>query len=449
MQTKKKLVITIVGRPNVGKSTIFNAITSTRNALVGDIPGITRDRQYGLGQFSTINYCVIDTGGLTGDKIGLHGLVELQTWKAVADATIVLFVVDARSGLTAADEEIARKLRRFGKPTYLVINKTDGLSTDWISTEFHILGFDNIYLVSAVHRQGIQNLIEDLCSSYSSLGINKEIITDYYEEQYTKAAIRVAIVGKPNSGKSTLINNFLGEERVIVYHSPGSTRDSISIPFYHNKQNYSLIDTAGVRRHARINNHIEKLSVIKTVQAIERAHVVIILFDAQSGLSDQDVNLLTLVLNKGRSLVIALNKCDCISKPELIKLKDNLRSDLRFLVLTRIHYISALCGGYEVSNQLLASVREAYYSATRKLLTAELTSILQEAVLHHQPSLVNGRDIKPKYAHQGSKNPPTIVIHGSRVSYITSTYQRYLAKLYQERLCLWGTPLRFEFRDKY
>jgi GTP-binding protein len=434
-------IIALVGRPNVGKSTLFNALTRTRNALVADIPGLTRDRQYGIGQYGLGPYVVIDTGGLTGDHKGLNGLVECQAWRAIKESDSILLLVDGRCGLTVTDEEIAGQLRHTGKLIHLVINKAEDCNLDLVSTDFHNLGFEHVHVISAAHKQGIESLIGKV---FTALG-GRDNAVDIEINDPLEEVIRLAIVGRPNVGKSTLINCLLGEERMLVCDIPGITRDSISIPFAHNSQRYLLIDTAGVRRRARVNETVEKFSVIKTLQAIEQAHVAVLVLDARQGISDQDASLLGLVLERGRSLVIAVNKWDHLD----ISIRSQVRSDLHrrlgFLKFARVHFISAL-HGTNVS-ELLDAVCEAHTAATCKLSTSELTSILEETVATCQPPLVRGRSVKLRYAHQGGRNPPIIVIHGSRVESIPAAYRRYLVNAYRKQLHLWGTPIRIEFRS--
>ncbi len=434
-------IIALVGRPNVGKSTLFNSLTRTRNALVADVPGLTRDRQYGIGQYGPGHYIVIDTGGLTGDKIGLNGLVECQSWRAIKEADTILLLVDGRSGLTVTDEEIAGKLRRTGKLIHLVINKAEDCNLDLVSADFHNLGFEHVHVIAAAHNQGIESLIGEVFTSLDGI----DNIVDIEINDPLEGVIRLAVVGRPNVGKSTLINCLLGEERMLVCDIPGITRDSIAIPFEYDSQRYLLIDTAGVRRRSRVNETVEKFSIIKTLQAIEQAHVAVLVLDAKQGISDQDASLLGLVLERGRALVIAVNKWDHLDIGIRSQVKSDLCRRLGFIKFSRVHFISAL-HGTNVGG-LLDAVCEAYTAATCKLSTPELTSILEETVATYQPPLVRGRSVKLRYAHQGGRNPPIIVIHGSRVKNIPEAYRRYLVNAYRKHLHLWGTPIRVEFRS--
>ncbi len=433
-------VIAIVGRPNVGKSTLFNSLTRTRNALVADMPGLTRDRQYGLGQRGPQPYMVVDTGGLTGEEAGMDGLVAHQVWRAIEEADAVLLLVDGRAGLTAADEEIAGQLRRAGKILHLVINKAEHRDPDLISADFHILGLEHLHVIAAVHNQGVEDLMEEVLASLPS---REESGEDALLENPDNV-LKLAIVGRPNVGKSTLVNRLLGEERMLACDLPGTTRDSVAAPFERDGQRYLLIDTAGVRRRARVSEVVEKFSVIKTLQSIQQSHVTVLVLDAQQGVSDQDASLLGLIADSGRALAIAVNKWDHLDRDTRAQVKSELDRRLGFLDFAKIHFISALHG--TGVGELLGSVREAYAAATRKLATPELTRILEDALAAHQPPLVHGHSIKLRYAHQGGQNPPLIIIHGNRVDHVPETYRRYLINVYRKRLNLWGTPIRVEFR---
>lgn len=445
-------VIALVGRPNVGKSTLFNSLTRTRNALVADMPGLTRDRQYGLGQRGPRPYVVVDTGGLTGEDEGLNGLVARQAWRAIEEADVVLLLVDGRAGLTAADEDIASQLRRAGKPLHLVINKAEHRDPYLLSAEFHQLGLDHLHVIAAVHNQGVETLMEEVLTTLlGSIEDEAEAVeneTEAVEATDTTASegvIRLAVVGRPNVGKSTLVNRLLGEERMLACDMPGTTRDSVAIPFERDGQRYLLMDTAGVRRRSRVSEVVEKFSVIKALQAVERSHVAVLVLDARQGISDQDASLLGLILDSGRALALAINKWDHLDPDTRTNVKRELDRRLGFLDFARIHFISALHG--TGVGELLGSVREAYTAATRKLSTPELTRILESALAAHQPPLVHGHSIKLRYAHQGGQNPPLIVIHGNRIEHVPDAYRRYLANVYRKRLDLWGTPVRIEFRS--
>jgi GTP-binding protein len=430
-------VIALVGRPNVGKSTLFNRITGTRDALVADLPGLTRDRQYGDGKLGDRPYIVIDTGGLSGDKDNLDGLMAQQAWQAVEEADLVLFLVDVHDGLTASDDAVAGALRRTGKPVLLVANKIDGVNSDTALLDFHALGLGDPQPLSAAQGRGLAALI-DQAMQYLPLA-QPDDFADQDGER-----IRVAVVGRPNVGKSTLINRMLGEERVLAFDLPGTTRDSIFIPFERDGELYTLIDTAGVRRRARVREVVEKFSVIKTLQAIDAAHVVILVFDAQLEISDQDASLAGYIADKGRALVVAVNKWDGLESSERSRIRDQLDRKLPFLDFAAIAYISALHG--TGVGDLFPLIASAYAAAMRELPTPQLTDLLGQAVQKHQPPLVHGRRIKLRYAHQGGRNPPVIVIHGNQTERVPAAYRRYLVNFFRAALKLSGTPVRIEFR---
>jgi GTP-binding protein len=432
-------VIALVGRPNVGKSTLFNSLTRTRDALVADLPGLTRDRQYGVGQRGPRPYVVVDTGGLTGESEGLTGLVARQAWRAIEEADAVLLLVDGRAGLTATDEELAGQLRRAGKPLHLVINKGEHRDPELLSADFHALGLESLHVIAAVHNQGVETLMEEVLAALPAPEETGEAAPDA-----PGATIKLAVVGRPNVGKSTLVNRLLGEERMLACDMPGTTRDSVAVPFERDGQRYLLIDTAGVRRRARVSEAVEKFSVIKALQAIEQSHVVVLILDARQGVSDQDATLLGQILQGGRALTLAVNKWDHLDPDLRAQVKRDLDRRLGFLDFARIHFISALHG--TGVGELLGSVKEAYAAATRKLSTPELTRILEEALAAHQPPLVHGHGIKLRYAHQGGQNPPLVIIHGNRIDHVPESYRRYLSNTYRKRLNLWGTPVRVEFR---
>ncbi|HHW78247.1 MAG TPA: ribosome biogenesis GTPase Der [Xanthomonadaceae bacterium] len=434
-------VIALVGRPNVGKSTLFNSLTRTRNALVADLPGLTRDRQYGIGQRGPGPYVVVDTGGLTGEDEGLSGLVARQAWRAIEEADAVLLLVDGRAGLTTTDEEIAGQLRRAGKSVHLVINKAEHRDPDLLSADFHALGLDQLHVIAAVHNQGVETLMEEVFAALPATGEAGEAAASEEPE----GVIRLAVVGRPNVGKSTLVNRLLGEERMLACDLPGTTRDSVAVPFERDGQRYVLMDTAGVRRRARVSETVEKFSVIKALQAIEQSHVVVLVLDARQGIGEQDASLLGLILDSGRALALAVNKWDRLDPDIRSQVKRDLDRRLGFLDFARIHFISALHG--TGVGELLTSVREAHAAAIRKLSTPELTRILEDALAAHQPPLVHGHSIKLRYAHQGGQNPPLVVIHGNRIEHVPDSYRRYLAGVYRKRLDLWGTPIRIEFRS--
>jgi len=429
-----KPVIALVGRPNVGKSTLFNCLTRSRDALVADLPGLTRDRKYGEGRVGDKPYLVVDTGGLSGGEQGLEELMAGQVWQAVEEASAVLFLVDAHEGLNATDEEIGRRLRQASKTVYLVVNKVDGADLQLATAEFYALGLGQPYGVTASHGRGVAALMDEVLAAFAQSE----------EEEAEQPGIKIAIVGKPNVGKSTLVNRILGEERVLAYDMPGTTRDSIYIPFERHGKHYTLIDTAGVRRKSRIDDKLEKFSVIKALQAIEEANVVVLVIDAQEGVTDQDAHLLGFVLDTGRALLIAVNKWDGLDSDQRIRVKQELERRLQFVDFAEIRFISALHG--TGVGELYAPIESAYASAYKELPTPQLTKLLEDAVTAHQPQLVKGRRIKLRYAHQGGKNPPIIVIHGNQVDKVPGHYKRYLTKYFRETLQLHGTPVRLEFK---
>jgi GTP-binding protein len=428
-------VIAIVGRPNVGKSTLFNTLTQTRDAIVADQPGSTRDRNYGIGRLGERRYIVVDTGGLTDDARDIDALTAEQARAAMQESDVIVFVVDGRQGLMPADQEIASELRRLGKRLVLAVNKTDGLNADNARAEFHALGLGDPWAIAASHGHGVRAMIDAVLQEFPAPE----------EESGDADGIRVAIIGRPNVGKSTLVNRMLGEERVIVYDLPGTTRDSITIPFSRDDQSYLLIDTAGVRRRGSVTEAVEKFSVIKTLDAIERSNVVILVLDAQQEISNQDAHLLGHLLNSGRALVIAVNKWDGLAPDQRERIRSELHRKLSFLDYARIHFISALHGSGV--GDLFDSVQEAYRSATRTLPTPKLTEILERALQEHQPPLVKGRRIKLRYAHQGGKNPPRIVIHGNQTESVPDSYKRFLASRFRDVLKIRGTPVVIEFKS--
>ncbi len=428
-------VIVLVGRPNVGKSTLFNHLTRSRDALVADVPGLTRDRQYGFGKLGPRPYVVVDTGGLDGSDGGLMGLMAKQTLKAFAEADAAILLVDGRVGLTAADQVIARQLRRSGKPLYLAVNKLEGMNAEIVVGEFHALGLGIPHPVATAHGSGIEDLIEAVLTA---------LPPDTDTSAETDQHIHVAVIGRPNVGKSTLINRLLGEERLVTYDEPGTTRDSIFVPFEHDGKAYMLIDTAGVRRRARVNDMVEKFSIVKTLQAIDRAQVVIALLDAHAGVAEQDASLLGLAVDRGRALVIAINKWDGLDKDQRGNVRRLIDIRLPFLDFARLHFISALHG--TGVGDLMTSVNHAHVAANRELSTPELTHVLEAAVTQHQPPLVRGRRIRLRYAHQGGRNPPAIVIHGNQTEEVPHSYRRYLENTFREAFDLYGTPVRIEFR---
>lgn len=427
-------VIALVGRPNVGKSTLFNRITKTQDALVADFPGLTRDRQYGEAQFENKAFIVVDTGGIGVDDIAVDSLMSKQSAVALQEADVVLFIVDGRSGLTGVDTNVANNLRRLGKKLHLVVNKTEGLDDDIACSDFQSLGISDIHSISASHGNGISSLLHEVLLPFSS----------ELEEPLSTDAIKIAFAGRPNVGKSTLINRILGEERVVVYDMPGTTRDSISIPFERDGQDYLLIDTAGVRRKSRVGEKIEKFSVIKTLQAIKESNVCLQVMDAQEGITDQDMNLLGFIIESGKALVIAFNKWDGLDNDHKERVKDELSRRLHFANFAKIRFISALHGSGV--GGLFKDINEAYASATQTFSTPQLTRLLQDLSTKHTPPCVNGRRIKLRYAHIGGHNPPIIVIHGNQLNSLPDSYKRYLNNEFIKYLGLVGTPLKIEFK---
>ena len=430
-------VIALVGRPNVGKSTLFNLLTRSRDALVADLPGLTRDRKYGFGKVGPRPYVVVDTGGLTGDESGINAMMARQTLLALDEADHVLFMVDARDGLTSVDEHVTRLVRRSGKPCTLVINKSEGRESAQTASEFFRLGMGEPVAISAAHGDRVAALMDYVLEQIPDTG-GDDIPDD-------APGIRVAVVGRPNVGKSTLINRLIGEERLVAFDQPGTTRDSVYVPFERDGHQYTLIDTAGIRRRSRTDEGVEKFSIVKALQAIDVAHVVVSLVDAHEGLTDQDVSLMGLVLNRGRSIVIAVNKWDGISEHQRERIKGALDMKLDFAGFAEKHFISALHGSNV--GLIMASVVRAYNSAMVDMPTPELTRVLEQAMIEHQPPLVRGRRIKLRYAHQGGRNPPLIVIHGNQTERLPDTYKRYLINTFRQKFQLVGTPLRLELKS--
>ena len=427
-------VIALVGRPNVGKSTLFNRLTRSRDALVADQPGLTRDRKYGIGRLGDRPYLVVDTGGISGEADGVEALMDRQVRLAIEEADHILFLVDAREGLTGGDEQIAAELRRTGKPVTLVVNKSESLDRELAAAEFHALGLGEPVPVSAAHGRGVKPLVNEVL----------ETLPPAEEVPEEEKGVQIAVVGRPNVGKSTLINRLLGEERLVAYDQPGTTRDSVQVPFEHQGKRYTLIDTAGVRRRARVSEAIEKFSVIKALQAMEQANVVLLVLDAHEGVTEQDANLAGHVLESGRALVVVVNKWDGLDPDQRERVKAELERRLPFLSFAEVRFVSALHG--TGVGHLMEAVDRAWRAATADLKTAELTRVLEQAVQEHQPPLVRGRRIKLRYAHQGGRNPPVIVIHGNQTESVPAAYRRYLVNRFREAFDLWGTPVRIEFR---
>lgn len=475
-------VIALVGRPNVGKSTLFNRLTRSRDALVADFPGLTRDRKYGQASYNGYQFIVIDTGGITGDEQGIDHHMAQQSLQAIEESDVVMFLVDARAGVTSADQGLADYLRKTNKHVYVVANKTDGIDADSACAEFYSLGLagGQIKQIAAAHGRGVNALlsgcldplseefpdmieeVEEEAPEVDEFAEFDEIDTEEDsdvqgddeaeseavldpEQERLKKPIKLAIVGRPNVGKSTLTNRILGEERVIVYDMPGTTRDSIYIPMERDGREYVLIDTAGVRKRKKVNETVEKFSVIKTLKAIEDANVVLLVIDARDSISDQDLSLLSFTLNAGRSIVIAINKWDGLDQDIKEQIKTDIDRRLGFIDFARLHFISALHG--TGVGHLYESIEEAYSSAWQQYGTSKLTRIMNMAQEDHQPPLVRGRRVKLKYAHAGGHNPPIIVVHGNQVTHLPDTYKRYLINYFRRSLEVMGTPIRFEFRE--
>jgi GTP-binding protein len=434
-----KPVIAIVGRPNVGKSTLFNRLTKSRDAIVADFAGLTRDRHYGDGRLGDHEYIVVDTGGFEPEKpTGVVAEMAKQTRQAVAEADVVVFVVDVRGGLSAQDHDIANYLRIAGKKVILAVNKAEGMVDSPHLAEFYELGMGEPHPVSAAHGQGIRSLLEE---ALADIPVDEEPP----EEPEEGAPIRLAVAGRPNVGKSTLINTWLGEERLVAFDMPGTTRDAISVPFERNGQKFQLIDTAGLRRKGRVFEAVEKFSVVKTLQAIADANVVLLLLDATQGVTDQDAHIAGYVLDSGRAVVLAVNKWDAVDDYQKQLLQRSIEQRLAFLKFAPLLHISA------IKRQGLAplwkAIADAHASATRKMPTPVLTRLLQEAVEHQAPKRAGMFRPKLRYAHQGGMNPPVIVVHGNSLEHVTDAYKRYLEGRFRDHFKLVGTPLRIEMRS--
>lgn len=435
-----KPVIALVGRPNVGKSTLFNRLTRSRDALVADLPGLTRDRHYGEGRVGERPFLVIDTGGFEPvAKEGIMHEMAKQTRQAVAEADIVVFIVDGRQGLTPHDKTITDFLRKSGRAVMLVVNKSEGMKYTSVAADFYELGLGDPYVISAVHGDGVADLVEEALDLASAQKPRDE------EEAAPEKGIKIAIVGRPNVGKSTLVNTLLGEERVIAFDMPGTTRDSIEIAFERDGRHYTLIDTAGIRRRGKVFEAVEKFSVVKTLQSISEANVVILLLDAQQDISEQDAHIAGFILESGRALVVGVNKWDGLPRDRRDEIKMEIERKLNFLSFAKFHFISALKSSG--IGPLMKSVDAAYAAAMAKLSTPRLTRALIEAVEHQEPRRKGSIRPKMRYAHQGGQNPPIIVIHGNALEAIDAAYKRYLEKHFRETFSLTGTPLRIELRS--
>ncbi|WP_025916437.1 ribosome biogenesis GTPase Der [Herminiimonas sp. CN] len=436
-----KPVIALVGRPNVGKSTLFNRLTRSRDALVADLPGLTRDRHYGEGRLGERPFLVIDTGGFEPvAKEGIMHQMAKQTKQAVAEADIIIFIVDGRQGLTPHDKTITDFLRKSGRSVMLVVNKSEGMKYTSVAADFYELGLGDPYVISAAHGDGVMDLVDE------SLNLAFAQRPDETGEQDTShQGVKIAIVGRPNVGKSTLVNTVLGEDRVIAFDMPGTTRDSIEIPFEREGKHYTLIDTAGIRRRGKVFEAIEKFSVVKTLQSISEANVVLLLLDAQQDISEQDAHIAGFVLESGRALVVGVNKWDGLTSEKRDEIKMDLERKLSFLSFAKFHFISALKS--TGIGPLMKSIDAAYVAAMADLTTPKLTRALIEAVEHQQPRRKGSIRPKLRYAHQGGQNPPIVIIHGNALNSIDDNYKRYLEKHFRETFSLIGTPLRIEFRS--
>jgi GTP-binding protein len=427
-------VVAIVGRPNVGKSTLFNALTRTRDAIVADIPGVTRDRQYGYARIGAIPCVLIDTGGLVDKPSGIEAQMRTQTEKAVAESDRVIFLADARAGLTAQDRYVADELRRSGKAVTVAINKSEGLDADMVAADFQVLGMGAPQPIAAAHGQGCRELID----------VVLEGLAAGTAPQDDTSAIRVAIIGRPNVGKSTLVNRLLGEERVIASDQPGTTRDSIMVPFQRDGRDFLLVDTAGVRRRSKVEDAVERVSVARTLQAIAEAHAVVMVLDAHDSIGEQDASVLGQALERGRVLLIAINKWDGIPADQRDEIRRQLSLKLDFVPYAPHHFISARHG--TGVGELARDLVRGYDAAMRAMSTPQLTKVLEKAIEAHQPPLVKGRRIKLRYAHQGGRNPPRIIIHGNQTVSVPESYRRYLANVYREAFDLYATPVAVDFR---
>lgn len=437
-----KPVIALVGRPNVGKSTLFNRLTKTRDAIVADFAGLTRDRHYGNGKLGLHEYIVIDTGGFEPDAIsGIYKEMARQTRQAVAEADVVVFVVDARAGVSAQDHDIANYLRKLGKPTILTANKAEGMTDGVQSAEFFELGLGEVLAVSAAHGQGMRALVDMALAPLNLPEPGEDI------EPQDPGIIKLAVAGRPNVGKSTLINTWLGEERMVAFDLPGTTRDAISVPFEREGQKFELIDTAGLRRKGKVFEAIEKFSVVKTLQAIESANVVLLLLDATQGVTDQDAHIAGYILESGRAVVLAINKWDAVDAYQREIVQRSIETRLAFLKFAAIHHISAI--KRQGLGPVWKSITQAHTSANRKMSTPILTRLLLEAVQFQQPQRSGVFRPKLRYAHQGGMNPPIIIIHGNSLDHVTESYKRYLEGRFRKEFDLVGTPLRIQIKSSH
>jgi len=434
-----KPVIALVGRPNVGKSTLFNRLTKSRDAIVADFAGLTRDRHYGNARLGKQEFIVIDTGGFEPTaESGIYKEMAKQTRQAVAEADVVIFVVDAREGMSAQDHDIATYLRKLGKPTLLVANKAEGMKDTAHLAEFFELGLGEVLPVSAAHGQGMRDMMEVALARMALPELDDQA------EEAEASTIKLAVVGRPNAGKSTLINTWLGEERLVAFDLPGTTRDAISVPFEREGQRFELIDTAGLRRKGKVFEAIEKFSVVKTLQAIENANVVLLLIDATQGVTDQDAHIAGFILENGRAVVVAINKWDAIDSYQRQTLERSIETRLTFMKFASLHRISAV--RRQGLGPVWASIAQAHAAANRKMPTPVLTRLLQEAVEFQQPQRSGMSRPKMRYAHQGGMNPPVIVVHGNSLEHVSETYKRYLEGRFRKAFDLVGTPLRVQMK---
>ncbi|MFB0988060.1 MAG: ribosome biogenesis GTPase Der [Gammaproteobacteria bacterium] len=437
-------VIALVGRPNVGKSTLFNRLTRSREALVANIPGLTRDRKYGDGEIEGHSFIAFVTGVISCDEEVIDLEMAAQSLQAIEEANICLFMVDAKDGLLPDDNRILDHLRRRSKNTYLVVNKIDGRDPDAALVDFYSLGLSEIFPITATQGRGVKSMLVKVLTDFEEAAIDAgEGVA--VSQDVEAIGIKIAIAGRPNVGKSTLVNRMLGEERVVVFDEPGTTRDSIYIPYERRGRRYTLIDTAGIKKRGQTKQTVEKFSVVKSLQAIQDAHVVVLIIDARTGIVEQDLHLLGYVVETGRALVIAINKWDGMHSEDKDQVKDDIRRRFVFVDFAKIHFISALYG--TGVGDLYKSIHTAYESATKTLTTHRLTELLQDAVIDHAPPMVNGRRIKLRYAHAGGHNPPIIVIHGKQTDKLPGNYSRYLEKTFRKVLKLEGTPVRIELRS--
>lgn len=432
-------LVALVGRPNVGKSTLFNALTRSRDALVHDQPGVTRDRHYGVCRLlEDAPFVVVDTGGIAGDELGLAGATARQARAAAGEADLILFVVDGREGGSALDDEILAWLRKLARPTLLVINKIDGVAEDAVRSEFARYGLAEVLAISAAHRQGIDEVLDEVQRRLPEQGAG-ELLDDDPQRR------RVAFVGRPNVGKSTLVNRLLGEERMIASDVPGTTRDSIAVDLQRDGRPYRLIDTAGLRRRARVEEAVEKFSAFKTLQAIEQAQVAVLLLDASEGVTDQDASVLGAILDAGRALVVAINKWDGLSDYQREQAEDLLSRKLGFVNWAEAVRISAKHGSG--LRELFDAIDRAHASANREFSTSEVNKALEVAYETNPPPSIRGHVSKLRYVHPGGSNPPTFIVHGTRLKVLPESYKRYLENFFRKRFKLVGTPVRFLFRE--